>query len=670
MPKSKLEAAISAASVGFRVFPVLPDTKHPAIENWPDAATTDTATIRRWWRDDPDCNIGIATGDGLLVVDADTKQDRPGGHSLEMLDMLGLPDSYRVATPSGGTHVYLATNERHRNRVDSIPDYPGIDIRGERGYVLAAGSTIGGKPYTTTGAKRPDPAPQWFDEHLLRERPSHVQKTETTVTELDRPDNVQRATQWLLNTAPTAVEGAGGDQTTYEVACRMRDFGLSQQAALDAMLEHWNERQSPPWTPDDLSAKVENAFTYATGSWGALTPDADFDAIDIDVGESPKAVEPAESTATPAIPIRTASSFADVEKPRRAFLDESEMLPERNVAILNGDGATGKSLLAMQLAVAVAAGGRWLGRAVGSGPVLYFSAEDDEDETHIRVKDICAGEGVDLARLYGLHVAVMAGRDCLLATENGSSAAVLRKTKMFDALRRTMAVLRPRLLVLDNLADVFGGNENVKSLARQFIGMLRGLAIEFDCVVLLLAHPSLTGMSSGTGSSGNVAWNNSVRSRLYLYRDKDKDGVETDTNARILEHKKTNYTGSTGRTVEMRWERGRFVASDVCEFDTSDVPGTDGETVPATEETKQARAERIFLDMVARLNRQKTPISPARGANYAPKVFASYSKVGVPQRYFEIAMQELFAKGQIEVEIIGPPSRQQRNIVLARDDSD
>ncbi len=46
--------------------------------------------------------------------------------------------------------------------------------------------------------------------------------------------------------------------------------------------------------------------------------------------------------------------------------------------------------------------------------------------------------------------------------------------------------------------------------------MLRDLAIDHDCAVLLLSHPSLTGLNSGTGTSGSTAWNNSVRSRLYL----------------------------------------------------------------------------------------------------------------------------------------------------------
>ena len=57
---------------------------------------------------------------------------------------------------------------------------------------------------------------------------------------------------------------------------------------------------------------------------------------------------------------------------------------------------------------------------------------------------------------------------------------------------------------------------------------------------MLLAHPSLTGMNTGTGTSGSTAWNNSVRSRLYLDRVRES-GIEPDPDARVLRTMKSNY---------------------------------------------------------------------------------------------------------------------------------
>jgi hypothetical protein len=37
---------------------------------------------------------------------------------------------------------------------------------------------------------------------------------------------------------------------------------------------------------------------------------------------------------------------------------------------------------------------------------------------------------------------------------------------------------------------------------------------------MLLSHPSLTGINSGTGLSGTTGWHNSVRARMYFVRPK------------------------------------------------------------------------------------------------------------------------------------------------------
>src|SRR5690606_8426738 len=159
-----------------------------------------------------------------------------------------------------------------------------------------------------------------------------------------------------------------------------------------------------------------------------------------------------------------------------------------------------------------------------------------------------------------LHIAFMAGRDCVLAAEN-PKGGTLAATPLFARLNATIEAHKPALVVLDNLADIYGANENIRGLARQFVGMLRGLAIEHDCAILLLSHPSLTGISSGTGTSGNTAWNNSVRSRLYLKRQHDDPSEITDPDFRKLVSMKANYA-PTGGEVGMRWELGRFVPTE------------------------------------------------------------------------------------------------------------
>lgn len=138
------------AAQGLRVFPLIPNGKQPAIKEWQREATPDAGKIDRWWRTSfSDSNIGIATGQGLLVIDADCKDGRPGLESLSLLDMEGLPESFRVRTPSGGVHVYLTYHPSAEisGGVDCLKGYPGIDIRADGGLVVGPGSTIDGVAY-------------------------------------------------------------------------------------------------------------------------------------------------------------------------------------------------------------------------------------------------------------------------------------------------------------------------------------------------------------------------------------------------------------------------------------------------------------------------------------------------------------------------------------------
>src|SRR5262249_40431918 len=138
------------------------------------------------------------------------------------------------------------------------------------------------------------------------------------------------------------------------------------------------------------------------------------------------------------------------------------------------------------------------------------------------------------------------------------------------------------LLVLDTLADVFAGEENHRTHARQFIGLLRGWCVRAGATVVTLAHPSLAGMANGSGSSGSTGWHKSARSRLYLDRVK-ADGAEDDPDLRVLRTVKANY-GRTGQEIRLRWQAGVFKAA---------VSGDSFEALAA-----QSKADRVFLELL------------------------------------------------------------------------
>jgi AAA domain len=78
-----------------------------------------------------------------------------------------------------------------------------------------------------------------------------------------------------------------------------------------------------------------------------------------------------------------------------------------------------------------------------------------------------------------------------------NARGIIEPTPLFKQLREAALDIRPRSITIDTVADVFAGNENDRSQVRQFVGMLRGLAIEANSALAILAHPSLSGISSG-----------------------------------------------------------------------------------------------------------------------------------------------------------------------------
>ena len=213
-------------------------------------------------------------------------------------------------------------------------------------------------------------------------------------------------------------------------------------------------------------------------------------------------------------------------------------IPHKTVTLLFGDGGTGKSLLALQLASARALAREWIGLLPEPGRTLVLSAEDDADELQRQLDDIRKFYDARMADLADMRLVDLVGEDSILGA---LAKGQIEPTSMYHALDAYMTGFKPSLTILDVLADMFAGDENSRPQSRQFVGLLKKLARKHDCAFLLLAHPSLTGMNTGTGTSGSTGWSNSVRSRMYFQTKKASDGTEPDVNLRTLQGMKTNY---------------------------------------------------------------------------------------------------------------------------------
>jgi hypothetical protein len=144
---SFLDAALAYAERGWYVHPLIPGTKIPATEHGFKDATTDPAVIREWWIDEPDANIGVSCGpSALFVIDLDIKSDLATGIVKDGIGAWktlaaehGFASSVTLTsfTPSGGRHlVYsMPTGEPLGNTVGKLA--PGVDTRGDGGYIVA-----------------------------------------------------------------------------------------------------------------------------------------------------------------------------------------------------------------------------------------------------------------------------------------------------------------------------------------------------------------------------------------------------------------------------------------------------------------------------------------------------------------------------------------------------
>lgn len=125
---TNLAAALAYVARGWPVLPL--DGKKPLTPRGVHDATTDPETVRRWWARWPTAGVGIATGrvSGLVVVDVDGDEGERSAEALE------LPPTRTVRTARGRHAYYAHPGGRVPNRARVRP---GVDVRGEGGYVVA-----------------------------------------------------------------------------------------------------------------------------------------------------------------------------------------------------------------------------------------------------------------------------------------------------------------------------------------------------------------------------------------------------------------------------------------------------------------------------------------------------------------------------------------------------
>jgi RecA-family ATPase len=209
------------------------------------------------------------------------------------------------------------------------------------------------------------------------------------------------------------------------------------------------------------------------------------------------------------LPVQPAWRLADCPEQQRWLVDG--LWSEEAVGIIGGEPKCCKSFLALDLAVAVAAGVPCLRRFAVSRPgrVLLYPAEDALHTVRRRLEGICAAAGASLAEL-----------DVQVIT-----ASSLRLDLDADCARldETVARLKPRLLVLDPFVRLHRIDENVSGDVTPLLAFLRELQRRHAVAVAVVHHArkgagAIRAGQALRGSSEFHAWGDS---NLYLRHDSD-----------------------------------------------------------------------------------------------------------------------------------------------------
>ena len=255
-----------------------------------------------------------------------------------------------------------------------------------------------------------------------------------------------------------------------------------------------DERSPPPADSPDVYGSVG----HMNGAMDSPLPAEAYGGRDLDIPEgymlTPRGIVPCidgvedQLGDVPApLEIIDPVRWQDQPVPDRQWL-VPDLIPLHNVTMLSGDGGIGKSRLVMQLLAACPLGKRWLGRRTKNCRALGLFCEDDADELHRRMVDICRHYSVELSDLVGLQLCSRVGHDNSLmewreAWEAGETTWL--HSQILSHAVKTVA----QLVVLDSLHDVFTGEENWRKHGRQFIQGLREIALKIDGSVILTAHP-------------------------------------------------------------------------------------------------------------------------------------------------------------------------------------
>lgn len=349
--------------------------KHPATPNGLLNATTDPDTIRRWWARNPQRNIGINLGmSGIGIVD----DDADDSDLASLVDDLGELDSDWVVTTGRGHHYYLSSGDVPIPTIPQTKLGTKVETKGEGGYAIAPPSrhaTGTRYEWVKKGADRPPTIKPEWDDHLASLKSGKGTSNGTTkkVDIKDAPEDVRNFLEAVENVTP---KPAGG----WMVSCPTDN--------------HENGDRHP-----SLAVGVGDDDKLLLNCFGGCEFTEILDAAFDDAGGEIATDGPPKPTdGLPEAIVWT--DLWDYDPTDRDWLAEP-LLPQGRLIALYAVGKAGKSLLALEIAAALATGGSAFGIDFGEPThVTYLDFEMTMGDVQDRLSDLGYDKSTDLSRLH------------------------------------------------------------------------------------------------------------------------------------------------------------------------------------------------------------------------------------------------------------------------------
>ena len=474
---NKREAALAYASWGWHVLPVVPNGKVPATRHGVHDSTIDPDKINQWWTENPNYNIGVATGEksGIIVFDIDPRNGGDTSWAQFQAEHGAVPSTAQALTAGGGEHYISKLT--HPLRSCKVRD--GIDFLADGRYFLAYPSTIEDRRYEWEASSDPfdGVAPMVIPDRWI------VAMSE------------QKKTATATGGTGDLIQGNRNDGLT-SLGGAMRSYGMTEAEILAALSVANERRCEIPLPASEIQQIARSVARYEPESDVAANA-----AIGSDVA---KALLESLKEETGYFLTR-GSSFLGQPSPLPWII--KGWLPAYSTAMVFGESGIGKTFFALDMACSIASGIPWQGLRTDEGAVVYLAGEGNFGMRQ-RVASWCMANNVD--KLDNL---LISNKPIDLDSASAASevlSAVYEMTK--DPVK---------LVVIDTLNNHMSGDENSARDTRTMLNSCNVISSALGASTMLLHHMAHSA-DAKFRARGSSAWRGALDSSIMLSYEADQ----------------------------------------------------------------------------------------------------------------------------------------------------